>query len=472
MKLLAPALLLFISTLCHSQQSVIVSGNIVEGETNAPLEYATVSFLTPQKEVVAGGITNLKGEYAIEVPVGAYTVQYDFISYKTVTTTGQRITQKTTLPTVVMQIDVASLDEVVVRAETTEVQIRLDKKVYNIGKDLTTGGATVSDALANVPSVTVDGDGAIALRGNENVRILINGKPSAIAGFGSTDALRQLPAEAIERVEVITSPSARYDAEGTAGILNIILRKEKTLGFNGSVRANLGHPVNTGINLNANLRTDKFNIFNNTGLRYRKRPGNASFTNNYFSGTRDNPLVTETRDYDRLNRGFNTNLGIEYYITETSSVTASGFFRSGDDEDTTENLTDEFDRNNTLAISRVRTELETEKDENYQFSLNYVNDLDKNGHKLTADFQYETGDETKRSLITERNTLPVTDLPAENIIELEKETEYLVQVDYVLPIGENAQFEAGYRGNFEESTNDYTLTEEVGTTGNFVRNDS
>ncbi|MGB1451622.1 MAG: outer membrane beta-barrel family protein, partial [Marinirhabdus sp.] len=171
-------------------------------------------------------------------------------------------------------------------------------------------------------------------------------------------------------------------------------------------------------------------------------------------------------------RGFNTNLGIEYYITETSSVTASGFFRSGDDEDTTENLTDEFDRNNTLAISRVRTELETEKDENYQFSLNYVNDLDKNGHKLTADFQYETGDETKRSLITERNTLPVTDLPAENIIELEKETEYLVQVDYVLPIGENAQFEAGYRGNFEESTNDYTLTEEVGTTGNFVRNDS
>lgn len=139
-----------------------------------------------------------------------------------------------------MAIDSESLDEVVVRAETTEVQIRLDKKIYNIGKDLTTSGATVSDVLNNVPSVTVDVEGVISLRGNENVRVLINGKPSAMVGFGYTNALRQLPADAIDCVEVITSPSARYDAEGTAGILNIILRKEKTLGLNGSFTANYG----------------------------------------------------------------------------------------------------------------------------------------------------------------------------------------------------------------------------------------
>src|SRR5690606_13695242 len=162
-------------------------------------------------------------------------------------------------------------------SDLTEVQVRLDKKIYNIGKDLTSGGATVSDALNNVPSVTVDVDGAIALRGNENVKILINGKPSAIAGFGSTDALRQLPAEAIERVEVITSPSARYDAEGTAGILNIILKKEKTLGLNGSLSTSMGVPLNSNASGNISLRTDKLNIFNTTAVYYRNSPGQSYF---------------------------------------------------------------------------------------------------------------------------------------------------------------------------------------------------
>ena len=243
--------------------------------------------------------------------------------------------KNTTLPTQTLAVDTESLDEVVVRAETTEVQIRLDKKVYNIGKDLTTSGATVSDALNNVPSVTVDVDGTIALRGNENVRILINGRPSAIAGFGDTDALRQLPAEAIERVEVITSPSARYDAQGTAGILNIILKKEKTLGLNGSLQTNFNYPLGSGATANFNVRTDKFNIFNTTGIRYNENPGNANFENIYFSDNIENPFVNETRDINRKRQGFNTNLGIEYFLTERSSITASGFYRMSDDNDIT-----------------------------------------------------------------------------------------------------------------------------------------
>lgn len=458
-----------------------VSGKIIEEGTNAPLEYATISFLDATNNVITGGITGIDGTYSIEVPEGIYTIRYDFISYKSEIRTNQNITKETILPTVTMALDAASLDEVVVRAETTEVQVRLDKKIYNIGKDLTTSGATVSDALNNVPSVTVDIDGAISLRGNENVRILINGKPSAIAGFGSTDALQQLPAEAIERVEVITSPSARYDAEGTAGILNIILRKEKTLGLNGSIQTNVGVPTTSGLTGNINLRTDKFNIFNTTGIRYRDSPGNAFFENSFFARDNEGNIIPneiglisrETRDYQRLNRGFNTNLGIEYFLTEKSSITAAGFLRLGDDKDTTENLTNDFDSSNNLVESRTRIETETEDDTNYQLSLNYTNNFNNEGHKLTADFQYDISDETEKNLITENNTFPSqVVLPSEVVTTIEDQTEYLLQADYVLPIGENAQFEAGFRVNLEETRTDFELKEQLVANGDFIRNDS
>ena len=468
---------IFISVILSAQTAqnteVIVTGNIVEEGTNLALEYATIAFINQSGNIVNGGISDTKGNYSITVPAGVYTIQFEFISYKTKSLTDRSLFKNTKLPPVSLAIDSESLDEVLIRAETTEVQIRLDKKIYNIGKDLTTSGANVGEALNNIPSVTVDIEGAISLRGNENVRVLINGKPSAIAGFGSTDALRQLPADAIERVEVITSPSARYDAEGTAGILNIILRKEKTLGLNGSFTANYGFPLQSGLTTNFNLRTDKFNIFNTSGIRYQKSPGNATYENRYFSPSVQNPMLREDRVYDRLNEGFNTNLGVEYFITDASSITAIGFFRTGKNKTVTTNNTSEFTAANDLALTTVRTETETEDDKSYQFSLNYVNNFNEKGHKLTVDFQYENGAETEQSLIGEVMTFPSNlRLSSEDIINKEDQEEYLVQADYVLPLGENAQFEAGYRGTFEESTTDYVLFQEVGTSGAFVRNDS
>ncbi len=474
MKLYLTTLLLFISSFLIAQRpggrNVVVTGQVVETGSNLPLEYATVSFINASDEITTGGITDANGAYSIEVPTGVYKVRFEFISYKAETLSDQRIFRNTTLPTVSLALDSESLDEVVVRAETTEVQVRLDKKIYNVGKDLTTSGATVSDALNNVPSVTVDVDGTIALRGNENVRILINGRPSAIAGFGSTDALQQLPAEVIQSVEVITSPSARYDAEGTAGILNIILRKEKTLGLNGSIQANVGEPTGAGFTGNINIRTDKFNIFNTTGLRYRESPGNAFFSNRFLS---TGLLVEEDRDINRLGRNFNTNLGIEYYLTEKSSITAAGFLRLGNDDDETINTSNEFDATNTPTFRRIRTEFEGEEDNNFQLSLNYTNNFNDKGHNLQVDFQYETGEETERNFIDERNTFPTNELlPAEDVTTIEDETEYLVQADYVLPIGENAQFEAGYRGVFQDTETDFRLLEQQVANGPFIQNDS
>lgn len=478
MKYLFTLTLLAFTTLVLAQRpeggrpDVTITGKVLEADTNVPLEYATVSFTNSEGKVVTGGITDPKGNYSIEVAAGVYDVKFEFISFETKVLSDQKLFKSTTLPTQALAIDSQSLDEVIVRAETTEVQVRLDKKIYNIGKDLTTSGATVSDALSNVPSVTVDVDGAIALRGNENVRILINGRPSAIAGFGSVDALSQLPADAIERVEVITSPSARYDAEGTAGILNIILRKEKTLGLNGSIQTNVGDPERYGITGNINLRTDKFNIFNTTGYSKRTSPGNAFFENRFLSDDVTNPLIEETREFDRNRGGFNTNLGIEYFLTEKTSVTASGFLRLSDNSSGTDNFTDEFDTNGDLAISRTRLEREVEDDKTYQLSLNSITKFDESGHELTSAFQYAVNEETELSTITEFNTFPMdVTLPAEDITQIEDQTEYLAQVDYVRPIGENAQFEFGYRGNFEETVTDYTLLEQEEAGGAFIRDD-
>lgn len=451
----------FTNTISAQQtQRYTISGKVIDNSLKVPLEYATISITDPNNpEFIDGGVTDINGNFSIPLKPGVYNIKIEFISYESKNFKNKTVNSDVNLGTIELGFSSDSLDEVVVRAETTQVEVRLDKKIYNIGKDLTTKGGTVSDALNNVPSVSVDVEGGISLRGNENVRILINGKPSAMAGFGSTDVLSQLPADAIDRVEVITSPSARYGAEGTAGILNIILRKEKTLGFNGSLSLNAGIPEDYGVSANINFRTNNFNIFNTTGYNYGNSPGNGYFETLYSAGDFDR--VIEDRETDRLNRGFNTNFGIEYYINDQSSVTATTFFRTGSDKDVTVNMSDRF-VDGELVQQTVRREVESEKDNSYQFSLNYINRFNDEGHQLTADFQIEKDEEEAPAFVTEIATLDISEggigfLPSEDVFTIEDQNELLLQADYVLPIGEDSQFEAGYRGNFEEENTDYTL---------------
>jgi outer membrane receptor for ferrienterochelin and colicin len=470
MRLTLVFLFLSVTLFSYSQSSVTISGKIIDKSSGEPLEFATVAFIkSGTTEIVTGGITDFDGFYAISVPAGTYDIRYEYISYETQVIQNQNITENRNMPPVIMDLDLESLDEVVIRAEVTEMSIRLDRKIYNIGKDLTARGATIGDALTNIPSVDVDIEGAVSLRGNQNVTILINGRPSAMAGLGDTDALNQLPAEAIERIEVITSPSARYDAEGTAGIINIILKQDSILGFNGSVSANIGYPTTGGITANINYRARKFNIFTNTGYSYREFLGSGrnynTFENSIYSSTLEN------RESSRIRKGFNTNLGIEYFINDKSSFTVSGFanFRDGDD------LTTAITRKNILnqlAERSVREEREFEDDKTYQAAFNYTNNFNSDGHKLTVDFQYDYKDEVEDSYLTEYNTFGETTLyPSEDIITDLKRNTILAQADYVLPLGENAQFEAGYRGNFRNSVTDYQLFAENIETGQMEYNE-
>ncbi|MGY5846779.1 TonB-dependent receptor domain-containing protein [Salegentibacter sp. HM20] len=457
-----------------------ISGKVIDDDLEVPLEYATISVVNANDpQDLTGTVTDAEGNFEVEVPEGNYNIIVEFISYEKKNFNNRSVNADVNLGTIRLGIASDSLDEVVVRAETTEVDVRLDKKIYNIGKDLTTSGGTVSDALNNVPSVSVDVEGGISLRGNENVRILINGKPSAMAGFGDTNVLSQLPAEAIERVEVITSPSARYDAEGTAGILNIILRQQETLGFNGSLNLNAGHPDNYGVSANLNYRTENFNLFSNLGWRYFDAPQRGFNDTEYLNRfNRNGELIEpefdrifEDRNTQRLNRNYNANVGMEYFLTESSSLTASLFYRYGEDADLTENESRRFN-SGSLTEETLRTEEQRENDNRYQVALNYINRFDDKGHELTADFQFDNRRENGRTFIEEEAIIAGPNfepIPYERVTAKEKSRDYLFQADYVLPFGEESQFEAGYRGTFETDETDYTLRfEEIGTGGEIV----
>lgn len=481
---LSTLLLIFTFTFGFAQKDVKIEGTVIEEDTSIPLEYATVVVKTKaDNKIISGGITDSKGKFKLEVPAGTYIVSVEYISYKTKNFPEQTISENINLGTISLALDVSTLNEVMVVAERTTVEIKLDKKVYNIGKDLTTAGGTVSDALNNVPSVTVDVEGAISLRGNENVRILINGKPSAMAGFGDSNVLSQLPAEAIERVEVITSPSARYDAEGTAGILNIILRQKETLGFNGSVSLTAGNPDNLGVSAALNYRKEKYNLFSNFGWRYFEAPRNTYIDVDYFDTTAENGAIIEptyrriieNQNVDRIRRNYNTNLGMEYFLNESSSITGSVFFNFGTDADVSLNNSERFNFN-IIEEETLRREKETEESNSYQIALNYAKQFgDDSDHKLTVDFQFENDKEDAYTYLNEDYLFTTNEDPEPFQIEQEftneKQKEFLFQADYVLPLGEDSRFEAGYRGSFENNITDYLLKQEDENTGVLLVNE-
>ena len=441
---------------------ITVSGKIMEATTKQPLEYATLVLTHVKSKKLFGGVTNLKGEFNVQVPKGMYALKVEFIGFKTKSLPNKQLSANTNLGTILLSEDATTLEEVEVIAEKSTVEIRLDKKIYNVGKDMTVKGGNASDVLDNVPSVNVDAEGAVSLRGSENVRILIDGKPSALVGLTGTDALRNLPADAIEKVEVITSPSARYDAEGTAGILNIILRKGKITGFNGSLNVTAGNPDLFRLAPNLNYRTKKINLFSNLGYSYRKGPGNSqSYFTNFKNGVIDN-FRNEDRVFDRQSNNYNASIGLEYYLTKNSSITGSLFYRNSKDDDVATNNTTFFDANKIVTGTENRIENEKEDGIDKQYSINYTNNFDGKGKKLTIDLQYGDSEESEPADIYVNNAL------SEQNSQITSSKEKLFQIDYVLPIGEKSQFEIGHKSTLQDLDSDFRVRD---ANGNPLSND-
>ena len=385
---------------------------------------------------------------------GIYDITIEFISFKSIEIKGKNITEKTSLGTIGLEEDASQLNEVVVRAEKSSVEIKLDKKVYNVGQDMMVKGGTVSDVLDNVPSVSVDTEGNVSLRGSDNIRILIDGRPSYAVNIA--EALRQLPADAIDKVEVITNPSARYDAEGGSGIINIILKKGKNQGFNGTLIASTGIPETYGLSANVNYKTEKLNYFTTAGYNHRTNEGGGKTNSEYFNedGSVKN-FLDEDRDTKRTRDGFNGRAGVEWTVAPNTYWTNAINYEknTGDDKDLINY--NNYDASHIFTGTTYRLNNGDTGSENVSYTSNLIKNFNDKGHKLTVDASISRNTDDSQSIITGSNNY-------NNTLNNQVQKQGQLQADYVLPLGEGSQFEAGYKGNFGDLNNEYYVLDDQG----------
>jgi outer membrane receptor protein involved in Fe transport len=462
-KLLIAAVTLFISLTALAQRpeskKITVSGKVIEKGTELPLEYATIVFENIKTKQLSGGITDQNGVFKFEVVAGNYNVRAEYISFKNVNIPQKEFTTDTNLGTILMEADVAQLKDIDIIAEKSTVEIKLDKRVYNVGKDMMVKGGTVSDVLDNVPSVTVDAEGTVALRGNESVKILIDGKPSGLAGINIADALKLLPADAVEKVEVITNPSARYDAEGGGGIINIVLRKGKANGVNGSIMVNAGDPETYGTSVNLNKKSDDYNLFSNFGYNYRNNPGNSLVDAEYFNadGTTSR-FIEERRTNDRISEGYNANFGIDLNLSKSLTWTNALTFRENDGKNPDNVYFNYFDASYNPTGVRNRLNDQISDEFSMEYSSNFTKKFKKDDHKLTVDLAFSQNKENEYATIYDQFIGDPSSLETQGTTNKNKQQRNLLQTDYVLPIGKSGRFEAGYRGSFQKNLTDFVVT--------------
>ena len=447
-------LLLVLTTINnYSQQrpqftKIKITGKVIDKISKQSLEYAAVTFTnTKYAKGITGGITNPKGEFDVDIVPGTYDIKVEFFSFKTILIKDRKFTDAINIGEIALEEDATQLNEIVVRSDKSTVEIKLDKKVYNVGQDMMVKGGTVSDVLDNVPSVSVDVEGNVSLRGSDNIRILIDGRPSYAVNIA--EALRQIPADAIDKVEVITNPSARYDAEGGAGLINIILKKGKNQGLNGTFIAAGGIPETYGLTANLNYKTEKLNYFTTAGYGRRTTEGGGKTDSEYFNpnGSIKNYLY-ETRNTERARDGFNGRAGIEWTVAKNTFWTNAINYQKDNGENTDLINFNNFDSNKDFTFSTYRLGTGETADENIEYTSNFIKNFNDKGHKLTIDGSISRNTDDNQNIITDTNNF-------NNTLNDQVQKQSNFQIDYVLPLAKGSQFEAGYKGNFGDLNNRY-----------------
>ncbi|UEG52989.1 TonB-dependent receptor [Mucilaginibacter daejeonensis] len=453
-----------------------VSGKLVDGTNGQALDFASVSLINKATKVAKGIQTDLNGNFKVSgLADGSYTFKATFLGFLINTKDSIRINggRAVQLGTIKMTPAKGVLKEVVVTAQKQTIKLAADKKVFSVDQSLVSQGGSATDLLTNVPSVQVDVDGNVALRGSNNVRVLVNGKPSAISGGSVSDILQSIPASAIENIEVITNPSSKYDAEGQSGIINIILKKNAQLGFNGSVSGTIGNLNTANGSLNLAYQTSKVNIFGNYSYRKAKRIGNGYTDRITYPGTDSAIFQNQINDQTFEFKSHNIRSGIDINFTPKTVLTLSNNINIRD-RDRFQYGGTNITRRNVLTQSLSQNNFSGNSGNNIDLNADFSHRYKKPGQELTANFGYSTEKEDgTENLLTTYNlyTLGRDSLFKQNNFIDQKQRNFNLQADYTMPIGKEGKLEAGYRSTFNRNDNDYRAFSLLnGTTDQFVFN--
>lgn len=451
----------FFVLVVNAQDKFQIKGKVLS-TTKDPIEFTSITLENDTEGVVMEGMADARGEFVIEAPIGDYVIIIEPLGYDLIQKE-VKLTSNIDLGVITVKAEeTVSLGAAVITAEKPVYKVELDKKVYDMASDPMSQGQSLSDALQNVPSVQVDAEGNVSLRGNDNVKFLIDGKPSGMLGVSSVaEALKNIPAENVERIEVVTNPSARYEASGSAGIINIVLKKGTNTGFNGSVTLNGGIPEMFGINANVNYKTKKWNWFANVGTRYSDRAGEGSafmtsYNNNAISGLR-----STDRTNDRIRRNYNVRVGTEYYLDDKNTLGVSAGYRYNNGNNNSFILYRYFNQDMKFLYDSSNKQEEKELENNFDIDFNYKHEFDKKGHEFAFTGRFSTQKEQEDGLINGQ-TLELNS-PNGEILRgvsnrltdnLENQKTIVLTADYIRPIGDKGKFELGARADFNNNKSD------------------
>jgi hypothetical protein len=454
------ALILLLSSFTLSAQSSKISGKIIDNQDKKPVIGATVVLYRVKDSTVVRGLnSDTEGKFTFsKIALGNYYLRISYVGYKVyksqpITTSKQN--SEINLNDITLELSTSETDQIEVVAEKQAIEYSMGKKVINVDKAASAVGGSALDVLRNVPSVDVDMDNNVSLRGNQNVNIMIDGKPLALMG-GSTMILQQIPSAMVESVELVTNPSAKYDAEGQTGIINIITKKQVATGFNGIVNSNIGTIDNYMLSTNLNYRTGFFNIF--TNLDYNTSRGTRR-TEIFRRSTIRRDTTTIFNNIDRLGErarngnGFGAKLGIELNFSKQTSLNFSGNIRQFNENDL-ENTTNTSFNNGQLFQRFLFLGDQNSPFNTADFSTNFMHKFEKKGHELTFDafitrnrFDNKT-DQTNQFFNIATNTIDDNATYQLRNYLTSSNQNILTQLDYTEPFGKNGKLEAGLKYNF------------------------
>lgn len=473
-KTLGLTFVLSAAAFAFAQEKVGISGTIVN-KNNQPVPYASVTFSNKANKLFSDAtLTDERGQYKLDLAPGNYDVTVEAIDYKK-SVINKQITNAGNIGALSIEPEASAtnlktqdIQGVVITAPSTKAyKVELDKKTYDPSQDIVSRGGNLQDVLANVPSVSVDTDGTVSMRGSSNVRFLINGKPSALLGIDDgANALQSIPADQIERIEVITNPSSKFEASGTAGILNIILKKNKKTGFNGSVTGTVGYLPQTALNTNLSWRKGNFTWFLNGGGGYRESKNTNRNNATYFNVA--NPLdrtqMNQESIIENKNNNYNASAGLVYDISDKTSVNASGTVRTFDSDNIGNVLYDNRFLNGSSSLTK-RFNDGTNNNLAFQGDLGLDHKFNDKGQNLSVSLSLQRNRSYNDTDVTQ-TTDDIFNL--QNVINQATRNNTIVgKADYELPIGENSKIEAGYRLDINKNTYDNDVLERDSPVGNF-----